>query len=49
MSGNKVGLNRLKKEFLKLQKEPVPHIEAVPLEDNILEWHYVITGPKDSP
>eukprot|EP00455_Lapot_gusevi_P030780 TRINITY_DN3315_c0_g1_i2.p1 TRINITY_DN3315_c0_g1~~TRINITY_DN3315_c0_g1_i2.p1 ORF type:complete len:183 (-),score=25.38 TRINITY_DN3315_c0_g1_i2:170-718(-) len=40
---------RLKKEFIRLQKEPVPHIEAVPLESNILEWHYVIEGPSDTP
>merc|ERR1712137_687411 len=30
-------------------KEPVPNIEACPRENNILEWHYVILGPKDSP
>ena len=38
-----------RKEFKKLQKEPVQNIEAVPLESNILEWHYVIQGPPDSP
>jgi ubiquitin-conjugating enzyme E2 J2 len=30
-------------------KTPADHIEAVPLESNILEWHYVITGPSGSP
>jgi len=27
----------------------VDSVEAAPLEDNILEWRYVIRGPKDSP
>jgi ubiquitin-conjugating enzyme E2 J2 len=40
---------RLRKEYLALQKKPVDNIIAVPLETNILEWHYVITGPNDSP
>jgi ubiquitin-conjugating enzyme E2 J2 len=35
---------RLRKEFLALQKNPEANIEAVPLEKNILEWHYVIRG-----
>jgi len=32
-----------------LIKEPVPHIVAFPSQSNILEWHYVITGPDDTP
>jgi hypothetical protein len=39
---------RLKKEFQRIQKEPAPFVEAAPLESNILEWHYVITGPPDT-
>lgn len=27
----------------------VPYITAEPLPSNILEWHYVIHGPEDSP
>ena len=30
-------------------KCPVPHIECCPLETNILEWHWVIEGPPNSP
>ena len=45
----RAAFDRLRKEFARLQKSPPPHIEAVPLESNILEWHYVITGPADSP
>ncbi|CAH1767334.1 5417_t:CDS:2, partial [Entrophospora sp. SA101] len=28
---------------------PVPYLIAKPLENNILEWHYVIRGPQDTP
>ena len=40
---------RLRKEYLAMQRKPVDYIQAVPLETNILEWHYVITGTKDTP
>ncbi|DBA02711.1 TPA: hypothetical protein N0F65_010536 [Lagenidium giganteum] len=40
---------RLQKEFMALQRKPVENIVAVPLETNILEWHYVITGTADTP
>ena len=39
---------RLKKDYMELIKEPVPFIIAHPLEENILEWHYVLKGPPDS-
>ena len=32
-----------------MQKDPPPYIVARPLESNILEWHFVITGPPDCP
>ncbi|CAI5733955.1 unnamed protein product [Peronospora destructor] len=40
---------RLRKEYLAMQRKPVEYVQAVPLETNILEWHYVITGTKDTP
>ncbi|KAI8342245.1 ubiquitin-conjugating enzyme/RWD-like protein [Blakeslea trispora] len=40
---------RLTKEYMAIQKNPPPYIVAKPLESNILDWHYVITGPPDSP
>jgi len=46
---SKVAYDRLRKEFARLSKHPVEYIEATPLESNMLEWHYVITGPKGSP
>eukprot|EP01045_Picozoa_sp_COSAG04_P005316 COSAG04_NODE_245_length_18929_cov_6.708391_2_plen_157_part_00 len=40
---------RLRKELIALSKDPLPNIEALPCDDNILEWHYMIRGPKGSP
>ncbi|GMM35624.1 E2 ubiquitin-conjugating protein [Saccharomycopsis crataegensis] len=39
---------RLTREYKNIQKNPPPYITAKPNEDNILEWHYVITGPPDT-
>ncbi|CAD6192092.1 unnamed protein product [Caenorhabditis auriculariae] len=41
--------SRLKKDYHKLLKEPVPFMKAAPLENNILEWHYVIMGAPNTP
>ncbi|KAI9351100.1 ubiquitin-conjugating enzyme/RWD-like protein [Zopfochytrium polystomum] len=40
---------RLRKEYMLIQKSPPPFITAKPLESNLLEWHYIIQGPPDSP
>jgi len=40
---------RLTREYVDMVKNPVPYIQAKPLESNILEWHYILTGPPDSP
>lgn len=40
---------RLAKEFKLIQENPVPYISAHPNDSNILEWHYVLTGPPDTP
>lgn len=45
----KQALKRLTKEYKLIVENPPPYIEARPNEDNILEWHYIITGPPDSP
>ncbi|CAO3593884.1 unnamed protein product [Absidia cylindrospora] len=45
----KSAYRRLTKEFMELQKNPPPYIVARPVENNILEWHYVIQGPPDTP
>jgi ubiquitin-conjugating enzyme E2 J2 len=42
-------ITRLRKELRELKKNPVNNIQALPKESNILEWHYVIEGPKGSP
>ncbi|KAI8391093.1 ubiquitin-conjugating enzyme/RWD-like protein [Radiomyces spectabilis] len=45
----KAAYKRLTKEYLEIQKNPPPFITAKPNESNILEWHYVIQGPPDTP
>lgn len=40
---------RLTKEYKLMEENPPPYIMARPNENNILEWHYVIRGPPDSP
>ncbi|KAI8099112.1 ubiquitin-conjugating enzyme/RWD-like protein [Halteromyces radiatus] len=45
----KAAFRRLTKEYMELQKNPPPYIVARPVENNILEWHYVIQGPPDTP
>nr|XP_057911120.1 ubiquitin-conjugating enzyme E2 J2-like [Doryrhamphus excisus]XP_057911121.1 ubiquitin-conjugating enzyme E2 J2-like [Doryrhamphus excisus] len=37
---------RLKQDYLRIKKDPVPYIYAEPLPFNILEWHYVVKGPE---
>jgi ubiquitin-conjugating enzyme E2 J2 len=43
-SPTKVCVKRLSKELRVLSKTPIPHLQARPLCENILEWHYVIYG-----
>jgi ubiquitin-conjugating enzyme E2 J2 len=40
---------RLAREYKRLCKEPVPHIEASPEPTDLLRWHFVLTGPSDTP
>ncbi|XP_055382598.1 ubiquitin-conjugating enzyme E2 J2-like [Condylostylus longicornis] len=49
MNKKRISNSRLQQEYLRLKKDPVPYIYAEPLPSNILEWHYVIKGPEDSP
>ncbi|KAL0476304.1 ubiquitin conjugating enzyme E2 [Acrasis kona] len=41
-------LDRLRKEYMQIKRNPVANIECAPLEDNILEWRYVIYGLPES-
>lgn len=45
----KVAQRRLTREYKNIAANPPPYIEAHPSESNILEWHYAITGPEDTP
>eukprot|EP01112_Ceratiomyxa_fruticulosa_P010278 TRINITY_DN2709_c0_g3_i1.p1 TRINITY_DN2709_c0_g3~~TRINITY_DN2709_c0_g3_i1.p1 ORF type:complete len:263 (-),score=52.61 TRINITY_DN2709_c0_g3_i1:76-864(-) len=43
-----VAVVRLQRELVAILKDPIENIIAKPSPKNILEWHYVIFGPKDS-
>lgn len=40
---------RLAKEYKAFQVENPPLMTAKPSETDILKWHYVLTGPEDTP
>ncbi|KAI9669674.1 MAG: Ubiquitin-conjugating enzyme E2 6 [Alyxoria varia] len=40
---------RLTKEYQMIAQNPPPFITAHPSDSNILEWHYILTGPPDTP
>ena len=40
---------RLTKEYQTISKSPPPYIIAHPSEKNILEWHYILAGPPETP
>ena len=42
-------ISRMKQDYMRLKRDPLPYITAEPLPNNILEWHYVVKGPEDSP
>lgn len=46
---NTTAVARLKQDYIRIKKDPVPYIVAEPLHANILQWHYVVKGPEDSP
>ena len=43
-----IAIRRLRKEYANIEKEPVQDAIARPLEDNILEWHFLLRGSKDT-
>lgn len=48
-AANSSAVSRLRQDYMRLKRDPVPYIVAEPLPSNILEWHYVVTGPESSP
>lgn len=45
---SKTAITRLQKEFKAIRSSPVKYIDAMPMEGNFLEWHYVIEGPEST-
>lgn len=37
---NDSAISRLKLDYMRLKKDPVPYIEAEPVPSNILEWYF---------
>ncbi|KAJ2007815.1 Ubiquitin-conjugating enzyme E2 6 [Coemansia thaxteri] len=46
---SKAATKRLGKEYIMMKNSPPDLIVAKPLDKNILEWHYIMTGPPDTP
>lgn len=46
---NTTATARLRQDYMRIMKDPVPYVRAAPLPSNILEWHYIVTGPEKSP
>ncbi|EFN57840.1 hypothetical protein CHLNCDRAFT_12197, partial [Chlorella variabilis] len=46
--GTKACINRLQKEYKAILKDPAPQITAHPAPNNLLDWHYLLEGPKGS-
>lgn len=46
---NTTATARLKQDYMRIIKDPVPYVQALPLPSNILEWHYIVLGPENSP
>ena len=46
---NRAATKRLQREYQNIQTSPPPYIVAHPSESNILEWHYILTGPPNTP
>lgn len=45
----KAAHKRLTREYAALSRNPPEFITAHPSESNILEWHYILTGPPNTP
>ncbi|KAL1452661.1 hypothetical protein WDU94_006868 [Cyamophila willieti] len=48
-STNMMATFRLKQDYIKLKQNPIPNILAEPNPADILEWFFVLIGPKDTP
>lgn len=44
-----MGTRRLKQDYIRIMKDPVPYVKAHPLPQNMLEWHFAVLGPEETP
>lgn len=40
---------RLRQDYVRIKRDPIPYCSAEPLPSNMLKWHYCVRGPDDSP
>ena len=40
------GVRRIMEEVNEMKKDPSDQYHAMPLEDNIFDWHFTLRGPK---
>jgi len=45
---NNPSVKRIMKEVKEMERETSTQFRAVPLEDNLFEWHFTIRGPQDT-
>ncbi|KAA8496998.1 Ubiquitin-conjugating enzyme E2 J2 [Porphyridium purpureum] len=48
-AASQTALQRLRKEYRNIMRDPPPCITARPHPSNILRWYFVIEGPEDTP
>ncbi|GIY96848.1 ubiquitin-conjugating enzyme E2 J2 [Caerostris extrusa] len=44
-----IATRRLQQDYLGIMKDPMPYVKAHPLSSNILEWHFAVIGPENTP
>ncbi|GIY72636.1 ubiquitin-conjugating enzyme E2 J2 [Caerostris darwini] len=44
-----IATRRLQQDYLGIIKDPMPYVKAHPLSSNILEWHFAVIGPENTP
>ncbi|RYH15796.1 ubiquitin-conjugating enzyme E2 [archaeon] len=49
MNHRNTAIKRILADVKELQKHPSSRYYAVPLEENMFEWHFTIRGPDDTP
>ena len=49
ISKNNLALRRLRNEYRKILRDPIPNVLVLPSPSNLLEWHFLLLGSVDTP